>query len=312
MENLILSLNVVLPLFLTMALGYFLKLIGMFDKKLLDSMNNLVFKAFLPVLLFNNIYKTNLEGALNLKLISFAFLAVIGTFLVVTFLVPLIEKDNAKRGVMIQGMFRSNFVIFGLTVASAMYDESTVGVIAILVGVIIPTFNVLAVVCLEMFRGGKLNFKQLIKGVVTNPLIIASAIGITFLFFRIQLPTAVENSVNDIAKIATPLSLILLGGSFAFKDVKKYLKPMLITVISRLAIIPGVIIPIGVWAGFRGIELLGLLLIFASPTAVSSFTMAQKMDADSDLAAQIVVFTSAFSVLSVFLWIFALKQLSLI
>lgn len=312
MENLILSLNVVLPLFLTMALGYFLKLIGMFDKKLLDSMNNLVFKAFLPVLLFNNIYKTNLEGALNLKLISFAFLAVIGTFLVVTFLVPLIEKDNAKRGVMIQGMFRSNFVIFGLTVASAMYDESTVGVIAILVGVIIPTFNVLAVVCLEMFRGGKLNFKQLIKGVVTNPLIIASAIGITFLFFKIQLPTAVENSVNDIAKIATPLSLILLGGSFAFKDVKKYLKPMLITVISRLAIIPGVIIPIGVWAGFRGIELLGLLLIFASPTAVSSFTMAQKMDADSDLAAQIVVFTSAFSVLSVFLWIFALKQLSLI
>lgn len=312
MENLILSLNVVLPLFLTMALGYFLKLIGMFDKKLLDSMNNLVFKAFLPVLLFSNIYKTNLEGALNTKLIIFAFLAVIGTFLVVTLLVPLMEKDNRKRGVMIQGMFRSNFVIFGLTVASAMYDESTVGIIAILVGIIIPTFNVLAVVCLEMFRGGKLNFKQLTKGVITNPLIIASVIGICFLYSGFKLPTAIENSINDIAKIATPLSLILLGGSFAFKDVKKYLKPMLITVIGRLAVVPGIVIPISVWAGFRGINLLGLLLIFASPTAVSSFTMAQKMDGDSDLAAQIVVFTSAFSVLSVFLWIFTLKQLSLI
>ncbi|MDU4890427.1 MAG: AEC family transporter [Clostridium sp.] len=311
MENLILSLNVVLPLFLTMALGYFLKLIGMFDKKLLDSMNNLVFKAFLPVLLFNNIYKTNLDGALNVKLLSFAFLAVIGTFLVVTFLVPLIEKDNRKRGVMIQGMFRSNFVIFGLTVASAMYDESTVGIIAILVGIIIPTFNVLAVVCLEMFRGGKLNFKQLIKGVITNPLIIASVIGIFFLYFGIKFPTAIENSVNDIAKIATPLSLILLGGSFAFKDVKKYLKPIIITVIGRLVVVPGIVIPISVWAGFRSIDLLGLLLIFASPTAVSSFTMAQKMDGDSDLAAQIVVFTSAFSVLSVFLWIFTLKQLNL-
>lgn len=311
MENLILSLNVVLPLFITMALGYFLKLIGMFDKKLLDSMNNLVFKAFLPVLLFSNIYKTNLEGALNTKLIIFAFLAVIGTFLVVTLLVPLMEKDNRKRGVMIQGMFRSNFVIFGLTVASAMYDESTVGIIAILVGIIIPTFNVLAVVCLEMFRGGKLNFKQLIKGVITNPLIIASVIGICFLYFGFKLPTAIENSINDIAKIATPLSLILLGGSFAFKDVKKYLKPMVITVIGRLAVVPGIVIPISVWAGFRGIDLLGLLLIFASPTAVSSFTMAQKMDGDSDLAAQIVVFTSAFSVLSVFLWIFTLKQLSL-
>ncbi len=312
MENLILSLNVVLPLFLTMALGYFLKLIRMFDKSLLDSMNNLVFKAFLPVLLFSNIYKTNLDGALNTKLIIFAFFAVIGIFLIVTLLVPLMEKDNRKRGVMIQGMFRSNFVIFGLTVASAMYDESTVGIIAILVGIIIPTFNVLAVVCLEMFRGGKLNFKQLTKGVITNPLIIASVIGICFLYSGFKLPTAIENSINDIAKIATPLSLILLGGSFAFKDVKKYLKPMLITVIGRLAVVPGIIIPISVWAGFRGIDLLGLLLIFASPTAVSSFTMAQKMDGDSDLAAQIVVFTSAFSVLSVFLWIFTLKQLSLI
>lgn len=312
MENLILSLNVVLPLFLTMALGYFLKLIRMFDKSLLDSMNNLVFKAFLPVLLFSNIYKTNLDGALNTKLIIFAFFAVIGIFLIVTLLVPLMEKDNRKRGVMIQGMFRSNFVIFGLTVASAMYDESTVGIIAILVGIIIPTFNVLAVVCLEMFRGGKLNFKQLTKGVITNPLIIASVIGICFLYSGFKLPTAIENSINDIAKIATPLSLILLGGSFAFKDVKKYLKPMLITVIGRLAVVPGIVIPISVWAGFRGIDLLGLLLIFASPTAVSSFTMAQKMDGDSDLAAQIVVFTSAFSVLSVFLWIFTLKQLSLI
>lgn len=312
MENLILSLNVVLPLFLTMALGYFLKLIRMFDKNLLDSMNNLVFKAFLPVLLFSNIYKTNLDGALNTKLIIFAFFAVIGIFLIVTLLVPLMEKDNRKRGVMIQGMFRSNFVIFGLTVASAMYDESTVGIIAILVGIIIPTFNVLAVVCLEMFRGGKLNFKQLTKGVITNPLIIASVIGICFLYSGFKLPTAIENSINDIAKIATPLSLILLGGSFAFKDVKKYLKPMLITVIGRLAVVPGIVIPISVWAGFRGIDLLGLLLIFASPTAVSSFTMAQKMDGDSDLAAQIVVFTSAFSVLSVFLWIFTLKQLSLI
>lgn len=284
----------------------------MFDKKLLDSMNSLVFKAFLPVLLFNNIYKTNLEGALNVKLLSFAFVAVIATFLVVTFLVPLLEKDNKKRGVMIQGMFRSNFVIFGLTVASAMYDESTVGIIAILVAVVIPTFNVLAVVCLEMFRGGKLNFKQLAKGVVTNPLIIASVIGIFFLYFGIKLPIVVEKSVNDIAKIATPLSLILLGGSFAFKDVKKYLKPMVITVIGRLAIIPGIVIPISVWAGFRGVDLLGLLLIFASPTAVSSFTMAQKMDGDSDLAAQIVVFTSAFSVISVFLWIFILKEFSLI
>ena len=312
MENLILSLNVVLPLFITMTLGYFLKSIKMLDKKLLDSMNTIVFKVFLPLLLFNNIYKTDLDGALNIKLLSFSFIAVVISFLVITLVIPLIEKDNKKRGVMIQGIFRSNFVIFGLTVASSMYDETKVGIIAILVAIIVPTFNVLAVICLEIFRGGKLNIKQLIKGIITNPLIIASAIGIIFLYFNIKLPIALEKSISDISKIATPLSLILLGGSFAFSDVKTHFKQMTITTLGRLVILPGIIIPISVLMGFRGIDLLGILLIFASPTAVSSFTMAQKMDGDSDLAAQVVVFTSAFSILTVFLWIFILKYFMLI
>lgn len=312
MENLILSLNVVLPLFLIMALGYFLKLIGMFNKTLLDSMNNLVFKAFLPLLLFNNIYKTSLDGALNVNVLFFAFIAVVCSFIFVAIIVPLIEKNNKKRGVMIQGIFRSNFVIFGLTVASSLYDESTVGIIAIMVGVVVPTFNILAVICLEIFRGGKLNIKQLLKGITTNPLIIGSIIGIIFLYLGIKLPIAIEKSISDVSKIATPLSLILLGGSFAFSDVRTHLKQMLITVIGRLLILPGIVIPISIWAGFRGVELLGLLLVFASPTAVSSFTMAQKMNGDSDLAAQIVVFTSAFSILTVFLWIFILKHFSLI
>ena len=56
MENLILSLNVVLPLFITMSLGYFLKSLNMFDNNTLDTMNNITFKSFLPMLLFYNIY----------------------------------------------------------------------------------------------------------------------------------------------------------------------------------------------------------------------------------------------------------------
>ena len=55
MENLILSLNVVLPLFITMSLGYFLKSLNMFDNNTLDTMNNITFKSFLPMLLFYNI-----------------------------------------------------------------------------------------------------------------------------------------------------------------------------------------------------------------------------------------------------------------
>ncbi|WP_346912329.1 AEC family transporter [Clostridium sp.] len=312
MENLILSLNVVLPLFFTMALGYVLKRLKMFDDNTLKVMNSITFKTFLPLLLFYNIYKTDLNGAINLKLIFFALISVTLTFVILCIFIPLIEKNNQKRGVLIQGVFRSNFVIFGLPVACSLFGDDKVGVVAILIATVVPLFNMLAVIALEIFRCGKLDIKNTLRGIITNPLIIASAIGLCFLALGIKLPTAIEKSVSDISRIATPLSLILLGGSFAFTDVKTHLRQTVIGVTGRLIIIPGILMPISIWLGFRDVELLGLMLIFASPTAISSFTMAQKMDADSDLAAQIVVFTSAFCILTVFLWIFLLKQFSLI
>ncbi|MEW8994625.1 AEC family transporter [Clostridium sp.] len=312
MENLILSLNVVLPLFFTMALGYLLKRLKMFDDNTLRVMNNITFKTFLPLLLFYNIYKTDLNGAINLKLIFFALTSVTLTFVILCIFIPLIEKNNQKRGVLIQGIFRSNFVIFGLPVACSLFGDDKVGVVAILIATVVPLFNMLAVIALEIFRCGKLDIKNTLKGIITNPLIIASVIGLCFLALEIKLPTAIEKSVSDISRIATPLSLILLGGSFAFTDVKTHLRQTVIGVTGRLIVIPGILMPISIWLGFRDVELLGLMLIFASPTAISSFTMAQKMDADSDLAAQIVVFTSAFCILTVFLWIFLLKQFSLI
>jgi predicted permease len=312
MENLILSINVVLPLFLTMTLGYILKRLKMFDDNTLKVMNSVTFKAFLPLLLFYNIYKTDLKGAINLRLMCFALISVTLIFVILCLFIPLIEKDNKKRGVLIQGIFRSNFIIFGLPVACSLFSDDKVGVVAILIATVVPLFNMLAVISLEIFRSGKLNIRNTLKGIITNPLIIASAIGLCFLILDIKLPTAIEKSVSDISKIATPLSLILLGGSFAFTEVKTHLRQTIIGVAGRLVIIPLILMPISILLGFRDVELLALMLIFASPTAISSFTMAQKMDADSDLAAQIVVFTSAFSILTVFLWIFILKQFSFI
>ena len=49
--------------------------------------------------------------------------------------------------------------------------------------------------------------------------------------------------------------------------------------------------------------------MLASPTAVSSFTMAQQMDSDAELTAGAVVFSSGFACLTLFLWIFLLKQM---
>ena len=312
MENLILSLNVVLPLFITMSLGYFLKSLNMFDNNTLDTMNNITFKSFLPMLLFYSIYKTDLQGVFNLKLMIFSATCVIALYLFLYLIVPLIEKDNKKRGALLQGLFRSNFVIFGIPITESLFGSEKVGVAALLIAVIVTLFNILSVIALETFRGGKPDFRKISIGIIKNPLIIASCLGILTLLLKIKIPTAMEKTISDVSKIATPLSLILLGASFKFDNIKKYLKQTTIAVVGKTILTPCIILPICIMFGYRGVELTTLMIIFAAPTAISSFTMAQQMDSDSDLAGQIVVFTSAFYVVTVFMLIFILKQSHLI
>ena len=163
-----------------------------------------------------------------------------------------------------------------------------------------------------MFRGGHIDLKKIAHGIVTNPLIIGAFLGLLFLIFNIKLPAFIVSSIKDLSKIATPLSLLLLGASFSFSDIKKYIKETAIVVFGKLIVLPCVFLSIAYFLGFRGITLLSLMVMFSAPTAVSSFQMAKQMGGDGDLASQIVVFTSSLSIVTVFAWIFILKQLALI
>lgn len=312
MDNLILSFNVVLPLFLCIMLGYFLRRIHLVDTPSLNTMNKLCFKVFLPIYLFNNIATTNLAAAFNGKLLATAYLGVLGQFVLLMLLIPRLEQQNARRGVLIQAIFRSNFALFGLPLALSLCGTEKVGPTSILVGLTVPLFNILAVVSLESFRGGKPSVKKMAKGIAANPLIIASLVGIAFNLLNITLPSAVQKSVNDLGSVATPLSLVALGGSFMVEKVKEYRRQLTIGVLGRLVFSPLLIVSVGILLGFRNELLIPLLIMSGSPTAVSSFTMAQQMDGDGELAAGLVVFTSAFAILSMFVWIFVLKQMGMI
>ena len=311
-ENLMIALEVVLPLFFCMALGYGLRRIRMVDEPSLVVMNKLCFKVFLPILLFRNIYTTDLKEALDGKLIAFALVALIVCFLLLMLIIPRIEKDDPKRGSMIQGMFRSNYALFGLPVATTLCGEGHIGATSLLLAVVIPFYNVLAVITLEIFRGGKPDFRKILLGILKNPLIIASVLGLIFYLLRVQLPKPVDKTILDLSRVATPLSLVVLGGYFTFRSVAEYRRQLAIGVIGKLVLTPLLILPFAVWMGFRGEAMVALMIMFGAPTAVSSFTMAQQMDADGELAAQLVIFTTFFSILTIFLLVFILKTLQLI
>ena len=302
-----LSFKVIFPIFVYLSLGYFMRSVNLFDGHTAKKMNATIFKVFLPVLLYYNIYKTDIGTAFNPKLCIYGVSSIILIYIILFITVPLIEKDNKKRSVIIQGIFRSNFVIFGLPVVSALYDNTSTGVTAVLIAVITPIFNGLAVVVMEVFGGGKINVKSILKGIVTNPLIVASALGVLSVLFGFKMNQTVEKCVSDLSKVATPLALVLLGANFRFSSIKNYKKQIAIGLIGKLVVVPCIFLTIAALLGFRGIELASLIALFASPAAVSSYIMAEEMDGDGTLAGQYIVLGSIFSIFTVFIFVYVLK-----
>ena len=268
------------------------------------------FKVFLPLLVFFNIYKTDLTSSFDMSLLLFAVVGVLLQFIISLCLVILLEHDNARRGVMLQGMFRSNFVLFGIPISTALFGDSAAGLASILIAVIIPLYNMLAVVSLESFNGKKPSLWKILVGILTNPLIIASAVGILFVVFHIPLPTVLYKTVSDLSIIATPLAFVILGASFSFGETGRCVRDLCITLGAKLVTYPLLFIALAILMGFRDAHLAVLLTVFGSPIAVSSFTMAQQMGGDDKLAGQLVVFSSLLSVFTMFLFIFWLKELA--
>ena len=311
MENLMISANAVLPMCLVMALGYGTRRLGWLRREEISTINKIAFRIFLPCLLYYNIYCSDLSGSFDPLLMAYAVGGVLLTFGLALGYTLLTEKLPERRGVLIQGMFRSNYVIMGIPVATALLGADQLGTVSILIAVIVPLFNMLAVVVLEVFRGQKPKPLHILGQIAKNPLVIGSVLGILTLVAGIRLPHILEQTIQSVSAIASPLQLFLLGAFFQFSGLKTYRRELVTLSIAKLIVSPGLFQGLGALLGFRGVAFVSLIGIFASPTAVNSFTMAQQMGGDAELAGDIVVTTSAASILTMFFWIFLFKSLGM-
>ena len=309
MESLLVCFRAVVLIFLMMALGYLAQRLGAIRREDVPRMNKIAFRFFLSTTLFYSIYKSDISRAVQPKLLLFSVAAVLVEFALAAGFVLLTEKEPEKRGVKIQGLFRSNFVLIGLPLTEALAEGKDIGPVALLIAVVVPLFNAMAVVTLEAFRGNRPPVGKILGNILINPLIIASALGLLFLLTPLRLGTVLESTVRQISGVANPFMLFLLGAFFRFDGLRRYWRDLLEVSIGRLVIIPGVFLTAAWLLGFRGVAFAGLIPMLGSATAVSSFTMVQQLGGDDELAGDIVVITSALCVVTLFFWSFLFKTL---
>ena len=321
MESFIFAINAILPIVLTVAIGYLVKRIGILSGSVTKAINKLVFRVLLPAMLFLNVYKIENLGDIDLGYVLFCILLTFAFFFASIPLILMITKRRDQRGVLVQSIFRSNYALIGIPLATSLFGEAGSIIATLLSAFIIPIFNALAVVCLTIFGDGdKIDVKKILIGIIKNPLIQSIALGcaclgIRALFvefqidFRLSDITPIYSVLSQLAATATPIALIALGAEFEFSAVPSLKKQIIFGTVARVVVIPAVALVIAYYMGcFGGAHFATFVAMFATPVAVSSVPMAQEMGADSTLAGQLVVWTTILSAFTIFIISFILKS----
>ena len=325
MSHILFAINAVFPLILTVLAGYLLKRVRIISREIAGGMNRLVFRLFLPCMLFLNVYNIENLASLDLTYVWYT-LAVTGVlFLLAIPVTKLIGAQRSQRGVLVQASFRSNFALVGIPLAESLFGQAGSMVATLLSAFIIPLYNILAVICLTVFSDReekKINVKRILHDIIKNPLIQAIALGGVCLAIRALLRslqiefslkndlTVIYKTLDSLSKVATPLALVVLGAQFEFKAIAALKKQILFGVIMRAVIVPVFGLGIAYFLGcFEGAHFAAFAAVFVTPIAVSSVPMAQEMGADSALAGQLVVWTTLVSALTLFVSAGILKAL---
>ncbi len=323
MENFRFALNSTMPVFLVILLGWFLQKTGLLNDGFNKPANQYVFQCALPVSLFQSIAEMDLYSDFNPRFCLFCFAVTTVMFMGVWGAAWLLMKDRRMVGAFAQAAARSSAAILGVAFAVNIYGD--VGMVPMMIVAAVPFFNIYAVLILSFSpqtdEAGRLippppngmeQVKRACLNVLKNPIIIGILAGIPFALLRIRLPVMLNSAIKMVGGTATPVALLVVGASFSGGEALEKWKPAAAATFTKLFLLPALFLPAAAWMGFRGSEMVAILIMVGSPTTVSCYVMAKNMHNDGVLTANVVLLATLFSSVSITLWLFVLRTFALI
>ena len=236
----------------------------------------------------------------------------LATFLLAFFLIPqLIHGEKAEVATVIHGLCHGNLAVLGMPLMLNLFDADAVVVYSILMACSSPLINPLMVFEHVYFQGEKVEPLRLLRNILTSPFLVGTLLGMFCNLIGLHFPAFLETTIANLKSIASPLCLIALGGSFSFRSIRGSFREVAGVVLARCVVLPAMILGFAVLLGFRGVALASLLVIFACPSAAATYSFCTGYCGDPELASQLVVYTTVFSIFSMFCWLFLFLQLGL-
>ncbi|MDO4174188.1 MAG: AEC family transporter [Eubacteriales bacterium] len=322
------------PILLLILLGYFLRVRGKFPADFFPTVNRFAFHYSFPALMFVNLYSLDSIREIDLQLTAYLLASLVVITVVSILLANLVTDVRNRKGVLIQAGFRSNFAIIGLPLAEGLLGTAGVTVAATLQAPIVIYFNVVSVLALTVYADhAQLQPKKILKSLLQNPLIQGLVAGVAALIIREWIPCRADGTLvfsisgtlpwlyttlQYLARIATPVCLIMLGGQFRFSAARGIRKELISGVCMRLILAPVLGFGMAFAAAHFGLldlspTAIGVMIAaYGSPIAIASSVMASEMHADDVLAGQIVVWTSLLSMITIFLMVILFRSIGML
>ena len=315
--------NAIAPILMMVLLGYFLQARKIYDRSFFKTLNAFAFHYCFPPLMFTNLYA--LSGISEIRLGFLGF--VMGMMVLITFvsvgLAHILTSVRNRRGVLIQAGFRANYGTLAIPLVEGLCGASGVAVATSVQAPTVIYFNIVAVLVLAIYsENAEVDPAKIARNLLKNPMIQGLSAGVIALFIREWIPVGADGSmlfslkrdipflytgISYLSRLATPLSLIALGGQFRYADMANMKKEIVGGVLMRLVMAPAIGLSAAFLVSRSGLFAMSpavvstLIAVFGAPISTSSAVMAAEMQGDEALANQIVVWTSMFSMLTIFL-----------
>ncbi|KAA0876559.1 AEC family transporter [Nitrincola tapanii] len=314
LDTLAFTANIVTPIFFIVFLGYLLKRLGLIDQNFVNVSSKLVFTITLPALVFMSIAQMDFHAVFNPGQLIYVVIGTLVIYLLIWVLAARWIKAAEDLGVFIQGAFRSNYGIIGLAVSFNLYGQSGLAQASLLLALVIPLYNTLAIICLTLPMRSQqaVSLGSTLLEIFKNPLILSVLLALPLSYLSIPLPEVVSTTGRYFANLTLPLALLAIGGTLNLKSLQDTSGQAFWATSTKLVFMP-VLLTLGAWlSGFRGQELTVMMVLFACPTAAASFVMAKSMGGNAALAANIVLTTTLGSVLTLSSGIYLMRLLDIV
>ena len=294
--------NIVSPVFFVLLLGYFAKKRGYIDNNFVDKGTWIVFYLALPFKLFYDIKNARIVS-LHPKYVAYILLGVIFVIFISIIIAKALRiKDKKKLSAFVHCAYRSNFVYVGFPILDIIYNGAhSMEHMIVIIAFGLTLYNISAIILLTYYSEAEdksISFIDIFIKILKNPMIAGVVVGAIFNFLQLPVYQGVDKAIEMVAKISTPMSLILIGASLNFESSKSDFKLMFISAFIKTVIAPALLIPIGVKLGFTNMEL-GIAYVFwATPCAANCFIFTKQMKSDYEFASKVITLSFIMSIIT--------------